>query len=531
MDTRLEKINNLLVNYSLGNFDLKIEPTDQFDEIDAFISNINMLGEELQSSTITKNYFNNIFNSVSDMLFVLNNDGIINSVNKAAASKLKCTEKQLTGNSVDFLVGEVHNFFCMIKSYFTKSTQTVDLESKFYSIEGEIIPVSCSCSYLFDKEHKKIGYLLIARDQSKIKRVERSLKESHEKYKKIFNESSDAIYVIDVHGKFIDLNQAGVILFECERESLAKLSFFDFMYDEDKRELFQNKLKTRGTVIDFGIKMKNYYENIIDCLISAHKIVNENETIIGYQGIIKDISLQKEMENVVIRTIVDTQEKERKRIVEDLHDSLGQKLSGIKFYLGTVKSMNNNLFGSTQKATLIKSNNALDGVLNALDDMIDELSSICFNLMPGTLQNFGLKYAIIELCKKMQLTSTIEFNISIEADFPEFDKMLEVSIFRIIQEFINNSIKHSGAKKIYIQINAFFKKGNIFMLLEDDGKGFLLKRVEKYSGMGLKNITSRVKSYNGDLKIFSILNLGTKFEITIPYQQYIIHEKNKNFNN
>ena len=85
MDPRLEEINTLLISYSLGDFNQKISTSDKMDEIDAFITNINMLGEELKISTISKNYFNNIFNSVSTMLFVLDANGTINSINKAVA--------------------------------------------------------------------------------------------------------------------------------------------------------------------------------------------------------------------------------------------------------------------------------------------------------------------------------------------------------------------------------------------------------------------------------------------------------------
>ena len=89
MDSRLEEINNLLIRYSLGDFDYSIQPSERYDEIDAFITNINMLGEELKTSVISRDYFNNIFHSVSDMLLVLDNKGDITSINKAVTEKFK----------------------------------------------------------------------------------------------------------------------------------------------------------------------------------------------------------------------------------------------------------------------------------------------------------------------------------------------------------------------------------------------------------------------------------------------------------
>ena len=518
MDSRLEKINNLLVNYSLGNFDYKVLPTDNFDEIDAFICNINMLGEELKSSMISRDYFNNIFNSVSDMLFVLNNEGVITSVNKTVVDTLKYSAIELQENHIDFIAGKGHHFFDFIKAEF-KTRIVVDLEVNFYLINGNPLPAHCSCSYLVNQHRERIGYLLIAKDLSKIKKYEQSLRETGEKYKKIFQESTDCIFVIKPNGKFLELNQAGINLFKFPDNKVWRLNFFfDFINDKYKKELLKQESRKNISVVNFKIKIRDYNNSIIDCLVSINRIANENGDIIGFQGIVKDVSRQKEMENLVIRTIVDTQEKERKRIVKDLHDSLGQQLSAIKFYLGTLKSIYGNLTDQKFQELLSKSN-------NALDDALVELWNICFNLMPGTLQNFGLRHALIELCKKIEFDNIMKFSISIDKDFPDLDKTLETTIFRIVQEFINNAIKHGEATQIKIQVNKM--SNDILIILKDNGKGFEVKKQENfnYMGIGLRNVESRVKSYNGNLRIVSALGSGTSYRIVIPYKEGIVISK------
>jgi PAS domain S-box-containing protein len=515
MDTRLEKINNLLINYSLGNFDYKMLPTDNFDEIDAFICNINMLGEELKSSMISRDYFNNVFNSVSDMLLVLNKDGIITSVNKTVVDVLKYSSNELHDNHIDFIMGQEQHFFDSIKKEF-KTHAVVDLEVDFYSINGDALPVHCLCSYLMNKNHEKIGYLLIVKDLSKIKKYEQTLRETGEKYRKIFQESTDCIFVIKLNGKFLELNQAGINLFKFPDQKVWRLNFFfDFINDKYKKELFKQEVRKNNSVVNFKMKIRNYNNEIIDCLVSTSKINDQNGDVIGFQGIIKDVSRQKETENLVIRTIVDTQEKERRRIVKDLHDSLGQQLSAIKFYLGTLKSVYSDITDPKFQELLLKSN-------NALEDALVELWNICFNLMPGTLQNFGLRYALIELCKKIEFDNMMKFTISIDKDFPDLDKTLETTIFRIVQEFINNSIKHGEATQIKIQINKM--SNEILMILKDNGKGFEVKKLEDYNymGIGLRNVESRVKSYNGSLRIISAVGSGTRYKIVIPCKEGVI---------
>jgi signal transduction histidine kinase len=241
-------------------------------------------------------------------------------------------------------------------------------------------------------------------------------------------------------------------------------------------------------------------------MISANKMEARGDEITEYQGIIKDISKEKEIENLVIRTILNTQERERERFARDLHDSLGQQLSGIKFFLETLK-LGDKLPDKKQNEMLAKSG-------EAINHAIEELRNICFNLMPRALESFGLKYAIEELCDKMEFAGTLKFNIIITKNFPSLEKSLEIAVFRIVQEFINNSIKHGKTKTISITMKLIQKK--VYIVLKDDGIGFNQKKLSKNAGMGLKNVQSRITSYDGEVKIESAPNKGTTYRITIP---------------
>ncbi|HTB07670.1 MAG TPA: PAS domain S-box protein [Bacteroidia bacterium] len=509
MDPRLEEINRLLINYSMGEFDNKINTSDKQDEIDAFISNINMLGEELKISTISRNYFNNIFNSVSDMLFVLDNSGLINSTNRAGTEKLGYAENKLKESSIGIITKEKSHFFDFIKKELDRYAEVISFDSNLLTAKGKEVPVNCSCSYLFNQNKEKIGYLLIARDQSILRKYEQSLIESETKYRNVFEKSSDCLFIISHEGKLIDINDAGVQLLKFPKETLYTKTFFDLISDTTEKELFEKELRTKEFVVDFKLKIIDKYNSPINCLVSVSKAYNKMGEPVGYQGIVKDMSRQREIENLLVRTVLDTQEAERNRVAKDLHDSLGQKLSGIKFHIEALKAMQKNAADTKYDAILTRSK-------DALNDALVELSNISFNIMPGTLQNFGLSYAIKELCTKLKLGSTTLFEVSIEDSFPALDKALEMTIFRIVQEFINNSIKHGNAAKISIHMDAAIIPGSVFLHLQDNGKGFDTKKITK-PGMGLKNMKSRVDSYNGTLNIDSKEGWGTKYEILIPY--------------
>ena len=104
MDTRFKKINKQLTEYALGNFEKKLKTSNLLDEVDAFISCINMLGEELRETTISKNHFNNIFNSVSDMIFVLNTKGIVQNTSNSVHEILKYPATKFNNKLIDTLV-------------------------------------------------------------------------------------------------------------------------------------------------------------------------------------------------------------------------------------------------------------------------------------------------------------------------------------------------------------------------------------------------------------------------------------------
>ncbi|MFI5151353.1 MAG: histidine kinase [Bacteroidia bacterium] len=358
---------------------------------------------------------------------------------------------------------------------------------------------------------EKIGYLLMARDLTKIRKYERSLRESEVKYKRIFDESSDAIFVISTSGFFQDLNRAGIVLFQMEDKLPEQHRIFDLFVDEIRMDVFLKELHSKGMIVDYRVRLKDLRGTVHACLISASKVPDETGGMAGYQGTIKDISRQKTLENLVIRTIVDTQEKERKRFAMDLHDSLGQQLSAIKFYLAALKSV----YGFSDP----KSADILTKSSDALDNVLAELRNICFNLMPGALQNFGLRQALQELCKKIEHDSFLKFDLRMDPSIPLLTKSMDIAIFRIAQEFINNALIHGHASKVAILmslITVMDEGKQLHIVLADDGDGFCMNKPASEQGMGLKNVKSRVESYNGEIKISSEPGKGTRYDIVIP---------------
>lgn len=173
---KIEQINNILIELASGNFDTDITPSDDKDELDAIVAGINMLREELVHSTVSKEFLEGVYNGIVDMLVVVNHEFNIQTVNDAITKTLEYEEPELLAKPLYKLVDPASQEELLERNKELESSNTVrDIELDFQSKGGKSIPVSYSASELKNKFGKKIGYLYIAKDITKIKKTEHQL--------------------------------------------------------------------------------------------------------------------------------------------------------------------------------------------------------------------------------------------------------------------------------------------------------------------------------------------------------------------
>jgi signal transduction histidine kinase len=208
----------------------------------------------------------------------------------------------------------------------------------------------------------------------------------------------------------------------------------------------------------------------------------------------------------ILRTTINVQDRERKRIAEDLHDSLGSILSAAKLKLSAVEedSMADSAEKKKMKDTLL-----------LLDEALSEMKNIAYNIMPATLSRLGLTVALQNLFNRIGTRSGLKINYITHGFIERLDETTELSIYRIVLESTNNVIKHAAAKNVTVQLLKYPDYINI--TIEDNGIGFDLNE-KNFSGNGLGNIVSRVKSLKGTIDIDSKRASGTTFLIDIPYK-------------
>jgi len=197
--------------------------------------------------------------------------------------------------------------------------------------------------------------------------------------------------------------------------------------------------------------------------------------------------------------LLEGQENERRRIIKELHDGVGQLLTAIRMRVDALE-------GNTAWKEEIKHN---------INDTIAEVKRISYNVMPQALVDFGLEAALKGLCDTVTkyATFTIDFRYIREVEHT-LNFEVSIAIFRIAQEGLNNIVKH--AKATHVNLHLLDKEDEVYMLLEDDGKGFNITDTVHGHGQGLRNIKERAKLLDGSAEIHSAPGEGTVVEVHIP---------------
>ena len=214
------------------------------------------------------------------------------------------------------------------------------------------------------------------------------------------------------------------------------------------------------------------------------------------------IELETEKQLLATQSLLQGQEDERSRLAKDLHDGLGGLLSGVKLQLGAMKG---NLILSEEHGRNF--NNAL----NKLDESISEMRRVAHNMMPEALMKLGLQQALQDYCESLSYSQPFIINTEFYGLEQRMEPSVEIVIYRIVQELVNNAVKHSGASTILAQV--IRREENITITVEDNGKGFSTDQLSKVKSVGLHNIQSRVNYLRGQIDIQSTPGSGTSVHI------------------
>lgn len=277
-------------------------------------------------------------------------------------------------------------------------------------------------------------------------------------------------------------------------------------YETEKKDLEIARNKAELEIKEEQVAIKN---GVIAGIAALLILV----VIIGYQAYRRKQMQQKaeldaelaRQKDIRTRAVIEAEEKERVRIATDLHDGVGQLLSAAKLNLSSLED--------TLQITVPEQQHAFKSAVELLDDSVKEVRAVSHNMMPNTLLKLGLASAVKEFVVKIQNTPNLKVNLEIVGLTHRLEQEKETALYRAIQEVVSNIIRHAKATELTLQLIQHEKELSI--LIEDNGVGFDTTRINDFTGIGLKNIISRIEFINGTVHFDSAPNRGTTVVIDV----------------
>lgn len=308
----------------------------------------------------------------------------------------------------------------------------------------------------------------------------------------LFNESSGNLQkALDYRKQFEQLNDS--IIGDKSRTTVANLEAkYEFEKKEAQIELQQAQLKQKSTL--------NYI--LIGGTIALVAI-----SLLGYRNYhhkqklqqkkIEELETEKQL--AATEAILKGEEQERTRLAKDLHDGLGGMLSGIKY---SFQNMKENLILTPENAE------AFERSIDMLDSSIKEMRKVAHNMMPEMLVKYGLDVALKEFCNEIGRSGVIRTKYqSIGMSNVQIDQTIAITAYRIVQELVNNAIKHAAASEVVVQLQ--HSEQRLSVTVEDNGKGFDITQLQQKQGIGWINIRNRVDFLKGKIDVESVTGKGT----------------------
>lgn len=349
---------------------------------------------------------------------------------------------------------------------------------------------------------------------TQLKRAEEALRESEERYRELFENARDAIYVHDLDGIYISVNRAAETLSGYTREEILGRHFTQFVAREHLAQVCDSlmaKLQRQGeTTYEIEVLAKDGRRVPVEVNSRA---ICENGAIVGVQGTAHDISERKQAQDtlrIFSRQLIEAQEDERRRIARDLHDQIGQALTAVKMNLYTVQRFAN----APEAAHCLKDN------IDAVDEALRLVRDLSVDLRPPLLDDLGLATALCWYVDRFEKRAGVTAQVVIELpnQNERFSRELETACFRIAQEALTNIVRHACATHVLLRLSR--TATGLEMIVRDDGVGFdpepRRKRSRRVATLGLLGMQERAHAAGGTVEINSKLAQGTEIRFSVP---------------
>ena len=490
--------------YRYFNVALAPDYSENGDVVGFYSCSIDMTTKVLAEGTakLTQERMESLSLNSGDAFFFHDVAQNILDVNQVATEMLGYTRKELLQMKAHQLDPRWQggNYQKFLQQLEPNTPQTFD--TSVLHKEGFEIPVESR--FVKRVEGGKVYIQSLIRDRTDKRDQELKLQRSEERLRLIFDNVEDSIATVNEKGIIETINQTFQSL---NQKDVIGASIFDFYRNADVKSMVRNKFKLlveNGQNFDLEDAFTGP-DGTTHMYSIRYIAISHGNKFYRTLVIVRDITSERAREQFIMQAVLRGQEQERKRLGAELHDGIGQVLSAITLQVSQIREQVAENDADTIASDLMNLNTNLQSAIR-------EVRNISHDLMPEVLESFGLKEAINQTCSNLHDRSGINVKFDHVDLEPRYSQLLEVNLYRILQELLNNIQKHASCKKVFVSL--IDHGDSLNLTVEDDGVGFNIHGAS--NGIGLTNVISRVNSMNGQIDIESAERSGTLVNIDVP---------------
>jgi len=494
------------------------------EDVSALLSELNVYQFELemQNDELKVSYdaldaererFANLYDFAPVSYFIVDHLGIIEDVNQTGVELLRLPKVKLQQKRFQSFVfsKDLDSFYGFLHKMH-ESAGKVSTEVRLNLQNKETIYVRIEGAGITSLIPSNVKYYLTVIDTTESRKAQEALKEANERLEMILKASSTGIWSIEFGNKNIkfDENSLRILGLKSWEFDGSLKAFFASIHPDDRAKVRYSYLHSLNNSTEMDLEFRIITrEGSIREVSTKGQIISISEEKKSFAGIIMDIterkrlakeaeSFKQEQQRAVLTATLDAQEQERFKISRALHDSVCQILYGIRLNIQSLKVYKDN-------------KEDFKNVNSLLDQAIKETREISYELTPSVLKEFGFTAGIKEMANRL---STQEFSVkaTIKKSLDQIDQTIQLYAFRIIQELVNNCMKHAHAT--IAEIIVCGENDSITIMVTDNGKGFTVELGEALrKGSGLRGIKNQIFLIKGELEVSSNAK-GTSVTVT-----------------
>ena len=351
--------------------------------------------------------------------------------------------------------------------------------------------------------------------------AEQALRASEGRYRQLFERNLAGVYRVNELGQYLECNDAYAAIFGLSNaEELKRHKSEEFYFDLSDRELYLKLLRKQGSLTNYEMRLRKLDKTEVWVLSNVTLTEREGEPAI-LEGVLLDITKRKQAEaklseqreqlRALTAKISAIREEERTVISREIHDSLGQLLTGLKLDMAWLgKRINQQVEGETRKMLTKKT----DSITELLDQTINTVRELATQLRPGILDTLGLSAAIEWQVEDLKKRSGIECELWLCPEPKNLPQEKATVIFRILQEILTNVIRHAEATRVVIHLMP--NNDALLLTVIDNGRGITTAELHHPKSLGLLGMRERANSIGGEVKLEGAVGRGTTVTVRIP---------------